>query len=102
MPPSPGGEGPEVVLDLNKEEHVSLYMDSWSASGRYYGLVLQKSGYVTAPSPLDIAAEGCRSDWQTLRTIDTHTMKYVDDDLGFSKFTFGACWIGEHVSSGIR
>lgn len=37
-------EGPEVVLDLNKEEHMSLYMDSWSGSGRYYGVVLQKSG----------------------------------------------------------
>ena len=46
------GTGPEVVLDLNKEEHMSLYIDSWSASGRYYGVVLQKSGWVPPPIPM--------------------------------------------------
>lgn len=40
----PMGSGAEVLLDLNQEQHMSLYMDSWSASGRYYCAVLQQSG----------------------------------------------------------
>ena len=36
-----------------------------------------------------------RSDWQTIRTISTRTKQPVDVELGYSKFTFGATYIGE-------
>lgn len=40
------GAGPEVVLDLNKEDRTSMYAYSWSPDGRYFTAVLQASGSV--------------------------------------------------------
>lgn len=91
---TPGANGPELVFDPSKEEHTSLYWQSWSPSGRYWNAILQESGWVHI---LSTQADLCRSDWQKIRTVDTHTMECVNDDLVESKFTFGGCWLGEQV-----
>lgn len=80
--PSSGGEGPKLVFDPNEEEDTSLYMYSWSPSGRYWTAILQLAG----------------SDWQTIRTIDTVTCQAVEEDLIDAKFTFGATWVYDTVS----
>ncbi|PWN32663.1 alpha/beta-hydrolase [Meira miltonrushii] len=69
--------GPELFFDPSKIPNTSLYSYSWSPSGRYFCAILQESG----------------SDWQTIRTIDTRTIKFVDSTLYKSKFVFGACWV---------
>lgn len=46
----PESHGPEVVLDLNKEQGVSLYMYSFSPSGHYLCAILQESGWVYTQS----------------------------------------------------
>ncbi|WVW78544.1 hypothetical protein I302_100499 [Kwoniella bestiolae CBS 10118] len=71
--------GPEVFFDLNKQENTSMYAHGFSASGKLWAVVLQISG----------------SDWQTIKVYDTTTKQPVDVDVGGSKFTFGATWIGE-------
>lgn len=73
--------GPHVIFDLNPEQDTSLYMYSWSPSGKYFTAILQKAG----------------SDWQDIRTIDTVTGATVGDDLTGAKFTFGACWLHNTV-----
>jgi prolyl oligopeptidase len=80
--PIANGDGPEVVFDPNEEQDTSLYMYSWSPSGRYWTAILQKAG----------------SDWQNIRTIDTTTGIAVEDDLTGAKFTFGATWVYDTVS----
>lgn len=74
--------GPQVIFDLNLEQDISLYMYSWSPSGRYWTAILQKAG----------------SDWQEIRTIDTETGRPVEADLTRAKFTFGATWLYNTVS----
>jgi len=39
-------DGVEVVFDLNEEANMSLYMWSFSPSGRYWNAILQESGWV--------------------------------------------------------
>lgn len=39
-----GEEGVEVVFDPNLERGISLYMYSWSPSGKLLSLILQNSG----------------------------------------------------------
>lgn len=82
-PPSADGiqDGPALIFDPNAEADTSLYMHSWSPSGRYWAAILQKAG----------------SDWQDIRVIDTVTCKAVEADLTGAKFTFGATWINETV-----
>jgi len=84
QPPHPISDGnrSEVVFDPNEEQDTSLYMYSWSASGRYWTAILQKAG----------------SDWQNIRTIDTTTGISVEDDLTGAKFTFGATWVHDTAS----
>lgn len=74
--------GPKVIFDPNSEVDTSLYMHTWSPSGRYWTAILQKAG----------------SDWQNIRTIDTETSQAVEEDLTGAKFTFGAAWINNTVS----
>jgi hypothetical protein len=38
--------GLEVVFDPSEEANTSLYMYSWSPSGRYFNAILQQSGLV--------------------------------------------------------
>jgi prolyl oligopeptidase len=76
-------KGPWIVFDPNQEKDTSLYMYSWSPSGRYWTAILQKAG----------------SDWQNIRTIDTQTGIAVEDDLTGAKFTFGATWVYDTVST---
>jgi prolyl oligopeptidase len=75
------GDGPLLVFDPNEEADTSLYMYSWSPSGRYWTAILQTAG----------------SDWQSIRTIDTVTCKALEDDLTGAKFTFGATWVYDTV-----
>lgn len=85
-PPRPTGHGdelgPDIVFDPKKEKDTSLYMYSWSPSGKYWTAILQKAG----------------SDWQNIRTIDTETGLAVEEDLTGAKFTFGATWVYDTVS----
>lgn len=88
--------GPDLMFDPSAEEHTSLYWQSWSPSGRFTNLILQKSGLVEEDGQEHRLIRR-RSDWQSIRTLDTHTMDPVNDDLTQSKFTFGGCWIGDSV-----
>jgi prolyl oligopeptidase len=75
-------KGPILIFDPNQENDTSLYMYSWSPSGKYWTAILQKAG----------------SDWQNIRTIDTQTGKAVEEDLTGAKFTFGVSWMYDSVS----
>jgi len=82
----PSSKGSTLVFDPNQEEDTSLYMYSWSPSGRYWTAILQKAG----------------SDWQNIRTIDTTTGGAVEDDLTGAKFTFGATWVYDTVCPSVH